>query len=41
MANLLWGFDILKKVGPDGKPIEPDLNATKPVRVSLFELDEF
>ncbi|KAG9019271.1 hypothetical protein FRB90_004540 [Tulasnella sp. 427] len=30
ISSLLWGFDILKKTGPDGNPIEPDVNATKP-----------
>lgn len=30
ISNLLWGFDIRQKIGPDGKPIELDLNATKP-----------
>ncbi|KAG8901444.1 hypothetical protein FRB99_005302 [Tulasnella sp. 403] len=30
MSNLLWAYDILKPIGSDGRPIEPDLNAIKP-----------
>lgn len=38
IANLLWGFDILKPIGLDGKVIEPDMNALKPVRHPSFPL---
>lgn len=31
MSRLLWGFDILKRKDADGRDIEPDMFAFKPV----------
>jgi hypothetical protein len=27
VSRLLWGFNISKKIGPDGRPIVPDQNS--------------